>query len=252
MDKPHYYGIITANVRHDPELRPNAKLLYAEITALSDMTGFCWASNEFFMALYGIGDKTVSDLIKQLRDRGYIYTVIRKIDNKNVRLITADKAVYDKIKSAKNGTLDFKSAKNGIFKSAKNGGQNNINNNIIPPINPPTGGKRTRKSKPEHKETADHAPERFEKLWMWYPHKKRGNRQRAIAAWDALAPSPELMDLIARSLKAQSQSEDWQAGIGISHLSTYINGYGWEGALDPDTDVSTADTSPAEETEDWS
>lgn len=245
MDKPHYYGIITANVRHDPELRPNAKLLYAEITALSDMTGFCWASNEFFMELYGIGDKTVSDLIKQLRDRGYIYTVIRKIDNKNVRLITADKAVYDKIKSAKNGTLDFKSAKNGIFKSAKNGSQNNINNiNNNPPLNSPQGERRA-VSAPSH------LPERFEKLWSFYPADKRGNRKRAIKAWDKLKPSPELVDTIARAMSRQFQAEPWCRGIGIPMVSTYLNNAYWEDAADLTPMVSTAGSNPAEETEDW-
>lgn len=241
MDKPGYFAILPAKVRYDEELRPNAKLLYAELTALTDKTGCCWASNEYFMHLYGIGDKTVADLIKQLRDKGYIFTAIRKFNGSNVRIITLDEETIGLVKDAKNGTLDFKDAKNGTLKDAKNGGQNNINNiNNNPPINPPTGGKRTRK--PEWKATTDHEPERFEKLWKWYPHRKRGNRQRAIAAWDALAGSPELLDIIAQSLKAQSKSEDWQAGIGISHLSTYLNNYGWEGALDPEPDESTADT----------
>lgn len=110
MDKPGYFAILPAKVRYDEELRPNAKLLYAELTALTDKTGCCWASNEYFMQLYGIGDKTVSDLIKQLRDRGYIFTTIRKINGTNVRIITLDEETISIVKDAKNGTLDFKSA----------------------------------------------------------------------------------------------------------------------------------------------
>lgn len=238
MPTPSYWAVIPARVRYDKELRPNAKLLYAEITALMDKTGYCFATNQYFANLFKLGDRTVTDLIKQLKDKGYIEVEVVNIKGRNERRITADRAVILNDHPAKNG--DMHPAKNGGDHPAKNGGQNNINILSLPPINPPTEGKRTRK--PEWKATTDHEPERFEKLWMWYPHKKRGNRQRAIAAWDTLAPSPELMDLIARSLKAQSKSEDWQAGIGISHLSTYLNNYGWEGALDPEPDESTEDT----------
>ena len=33
--KPGYWAVLPARVRYDEELRPNAKLIYAEITALA-------------------------------------------------------------------------------------------------------------------------------------------------------------------------------------------------------------------------
>lgn len=70
--KQSYYAIIPANVRYDKDISPNAKLLYGEITALCNQKGFCWASNQYFSNLYGVSDRTIRTLIKQLQDKNYI------------------------------------------------------------------------------------------------------------------------------------------------------------------------------------
>jgi len=69
---PSYYAVIPADVRYDDEIPPNAKLLYGEISALIGKDGFCFASNAYFMQLYGFSDPTVSRLLKKLEDNGYI------------------------------------------------------------------------------------------------------------------------------------------------------------------------------------
>lgn len=76
MDKPNYYAIITAEVRYDKELPANAKLLFAEITALTDMNGFCKATNEHFAQLFGLSKRAISGLISRLVEKGYIQNVI--------------------------------------------------------------------------------------------------------------------------------------------------------------------------------
>lgn len=70
--KPAFYAIIPADVRYDSSLKPNAKLLYGEITALCNEKGYCWAGNEYFAKLYGVNLKTISSWISQLVSKKYL------------------------------------------------------------------------------------------------------------------------------------------------------------------------------------
>lgn len=76
MENPNYYAIIPANVRYDKNLKDKAKLLYGEITSLSTKDGYCWATNRYFADLYDVSTTTISTLIKNLVDRGYIKSQI--------------------------------------------------------------------------------------------------------------------------------------------------------------------------------
>ena len=73
-----YYAIIPANVRYDKDISPNAKLLYGEITALCNQKGYCWASNQYFSNLYGVSDRTIRTLLKQLQDKKYIRVALKE------------------------------------------------------------------------------------------------------------------------------------------------------------------------------
>ena len=237
MDKPPKYpgytAILPPRVRYDKELPPNAKLLYAEISAMADVTGFCWASNRYLAALFGVSKGTVTELLGQLAERGYIEIEVLRDDKNAVqerRVYVTDTGLLHLPPIAKN--RDTPPPKNPDTPIPKNPEENDRKSKErIPPYNPPKGG-RARRS--DHKDKPDWEPEAFEKLWQWYPgdperHAKRGNRQRAIRAWDKLHPAPELIDTIAEALSRQAASDEWGEGVGIPHLSTYLNGYGWEG-----------------------
>lgn len=71
-DRPGYYAVIPAEVRYDRSLTPNARLLYAEITALLGEDGYCFASNAYFANLYQVNERTISRWIGDLRDKGYV------------------------------------------------------------------------------------------------------------------------------------------------------------------------------------
>lgn len=78
MSKPNptYYAIVTADVRYDNDLVPNAKLLFGEITALANASGVCTATNNYFANLYGVNRSTVSEWVSMLASKGYIDVTI--------------------------------------------------------------------------------------------------------------------------------------------------------------------------------
>ena len=67
---PSYYAVLPAKVRYDPDLPPNAKLLYAEITALAGEHGYWgreYACQAYILALggndlYGRGGMEVGEI----------------------------------------------------------------------------------------------------------------------------------------------------------------------------------------------
>lgn len=224
--KPAYWAVLPAKVRYDEELRPNAKLLYAEITALADMKGYCWAGNEYLAQLYGLSKKTVSDLISTLVKKGYLKVEIIKDKTGEIteRRIMVDKpTLFDD--DAQGGIPKIKDTPIPNIEAGgipKNGEENNTsNNNNKPPI-VPQGGRRRR----ELKRSPDWMPERFNSFWKAYPRGE--SKQTAIAAWDRLKPDEELLLLMGRGLKRQMQSEEWQRGIGIPYAATWLNQRRWE------------------------
>lgn len=75
-NKPNYWGISPADVRYDNRLNDKAKLLYIEFTALTNKEGYCWATNSYFANLYNVTTRTISKMINQLKEYGYINVVM--------------------------------------------------------------------------------------------------------------------------------------------------------------------------------
>ena len=91
MTKPNYYAVIPAEVRYNKKITPNAKLLYAEITALCNMNGKCTASTQYFCRLYEVSRVSIQKWLKILEDNNYIKRInIYKLHSKQIeaRVIT--------------------------------------------------------------------------------------------------------------------------------------------------------------------
>lgn len=242
--KPGYYAVIPAQVRYDTELRPNAKLLYGELTALAGADGYCWASDKYFAELFGLSAKTVSELIQSLRRRGYIRVEMSANSRGTERHIyagvflvspaseggipkntdTPEKAETPEggyPEKCGEGSPDF----SGSYKD------NNINITKITPI-VPQGGRRAAKSVPKHE------PELFERFWQAYPQVMRKDRAGAVREWDKLRPDMALMRVMSEALKRQKETELWRRGVGIPYPVRWLRKQRW-------TDETEEDTVPA-------
>ena len=211
-EKPGYWAVLTPEVRYDGKISSSAKLLYAEISALTTANGYCYATNAYFQRLYGITERTVIRLIRELESRG----VIRVEDAVGGR---TRRRIYAGI--------------NPLQTPDKNVTPNKNNRSIKKENNPPkapqgAGADFVPKAAPDWK------PERFAAFWDYFPLHK--SKQAAIRAWDKLKPSDELLAVIGKALRRQIAEEQAKAEKARRpfewklYASTYLNNARWTDA----------------------
>ena len=189
-EKPNYYAVIPADVRYDENLKDKAKLLYGEISALSNQYGYCYASNKYFANLYKVSTTTISTLIKNLIDCGYIESDY----------------LY------KNGTKEIdkrylKKFKGGIKENLKDN-NTSINNTSI-------------NNKEIYKES-------FEKVWEMYPNKK--GKMNAYKSFEKAIKSGVALETIVSGLQnynAYIKAERIEQRF-IKNGSTWFNQRCWD------------------------
>ena len=123
-EKPNYYAIIPADVRYDPKLTSTEKLLYGEITSLTQKIGECWASNKYFANLYDVEPQSISRMIKHLTEREHItYKIVYKENKKEI-----EKRIIS-IPINKNVNTYYQKCYEGINKNVKRGINKNVKEN---------------------------------------------------------------------------------------------------------------------------
>jgi len=121
--KPNYYAIIPAEVRYNEKLTANSKLLYGEITALSNKKGVCWATNKYFADLYNVSEVSVSKWVSQLIDEALIRTQTNHDGKREIYLIGVKEKFKGVQRKVKGGVKEKFKPYNNIHNN------NNINNN---------------------------------------------------------------------------------------------------------------------------
>ena len=72
MEKLNYFAIMPAKVRYDENLKPMEKLIYSEITVLTNFKDYCYATNSYFAKLYGVHKNSICAWISNLVKYGYL------------------------------------------------------------------------------------------------------------------------------------------------------------------------------------
>ena len=130
-DKPNYYALLPANIRYDERLNAQQKIMYSEITALSNVYGYCFASNKYFSKLYGCSSITISRWINTLKQYGYIRVEMdRNPENNNLlRKIYISEYVLNR--EIVNGKEVKENDKGGIVKNDNRGIIKNDDRGIV-------------------------------------------------------------------------------------------------------------------------
>ena len=184
MEHSSYYSILTADVRYDKRLKPNEKLLFSEITALSNKRGYCNASNNYFAQLYDVTTVTASNWVNHLKDRGYI-DVEMIYDGKQIK----ERRIFVNSNPIKE---NFNTPKEKVEDPIKNNFKGGIKEKFKENI---TRFNNTSKNK--------QLEEDFEKLWKLYPRKE--GKKKAFEAYK-------------RAIKNGTTNKEIQTGI-VNYLT---------------------------------
>ena len=207
-----YYAIIPANVRYDKNITPNAKLLYAEITALCNEKGYCWATNAYFAELYEVSKKTVSVWVNSLAKNGYIDVSIdykngtKEIDSRKITLKHPMENKKDTYPQNNGGGMEEKKD-TPMEENVK--GNNTINNNTF-----------------NNKYYIDIYTAEFEELWQKYPNKK--GKEMALKAYIKARKNNVSRETIEQGIENYAEycrNKDKQY---IKHGSTWFNQQCWQ------------------------
>jgi biotin operon repressor len=257
---PIYSIAVPTHLLADREVSATAKLLYGVIDSFQKKSGVCFASNERLAEeLGGCTARTVSKCVSELRAGGYIV-----IDEEKGRKIYLSTSVTDGQGGRSFLPPPTNISSRGVEENFQGGRKNfppsNTVSDNIPPLSPPAGGNPPKSPKKgrDYKAQAAILPERFEGFWTFYRShmpdgSNAGNRQRAIRAWDKLAPNSDLATAMAKSLAKQVKSKNWLSGVGVPHASTWLNNHGWEDDWGPAPGDSLIqhDVQRSEEAAEW-
>ena len=121
-DYPSFFSILTAEVRYNKQLSSMEKLLFSEITALTNYKGFCYANNSYFEFVFGVSRSTIQRALRNLEKQNVINIELEKNEKKQV-LKRKIFVLIDKGGSVKNTT------RGSIKNDTRGGVENDTYNN---------------------------------------------------------------------------------------------------------------------------
>lgn len=229
--KPQYWGVMPAEVRYCPGLPATAKVLYTEISALTQMDGICVKDNAYFCQLYKISERTLQGHLKALARQGFIAILDGDGGQGRRRIYAGINPLAHN--PAKNCGVGANPAENcGVTPQKTAGTYKDIQDlSQDPPIAPQGAGEgkpEKKKRRTRAKAACDYEPELFERFWKAYP---RGEaKAEARYEWDELRPDLKLMREMSAALTRQKKSAEWlrDGGKAVPYACRWLSHRRWE------------------------
>jgi hypothetical protein len=132
---PGFIAYLPSKVRYDNSLPFGARIIYAEISALCNSKGYCWANNKYFADLYNNSKDTISRWISDLEKAGYIKCFVSQ-DEGNLRKIYLVNSALDYLSEEmpsrqKQSEVSVKIPKGSRQKNREGIGKNAEHNSIV-------------------------------------------------------------------------------------------------------------------------
>jgi hypothetical protein len=120
-EQPNYYAIIPADVRYSKNIVPQAKLLYGEITSLTNKKGWCWAKNSYFASLYDVKEPTISVWISSLIKNGFLTAEYTQVYDRELERFVRSRRLYvtERKKEEKKEELEEENNEKSVSKNQK-------------------------------------------------------------------------------------------------------------------------------------
>jgi hypothetical protein len=82
-----YFAIIPTIILERKDIKPNCKLLYAEISSLTKKNGECWATNNYLAEMLGLSETSITELLIILKKKNLVIVELRKDEEGTHRII---------------------------------------------------------------------------------------------------------------------------------------------------------------------
>lgn len=124
-----YWAVIPAPVRYDDRIPASSKVLYAEISALCEETGYCWADNSYFAEIYQMTERSIRRQLASLAECGYIRIEETRGDHNTLE----ERRIYAGLNPLAGAPEPLDKKVRPLDKKVQ---RHIIKNNNIPPISP--------------------------------------------------------------------------------------------------------------------
>lgn len=215
--KPNYYSVIPAEVRYDSSLTDKEKLMYGEISALSNDKGYCFATNKYFANLYEITERQIKTIIANLEKAGYI--IVERASNKRKIFLAVSLRVNQ---TSPKGEINF-TQEGEINFTHNNTSINNKNNN----------------KKNIKKSDEKYTPE-FEKWYAAYPRKF--NKKQTFKNWNTALKTHTVAELYTALLNYKVEIE--RRGTSPDYITLSTNFLGQKGEFRGWLELNAPQTDP--------